>query len=241
MPPKKKLVAAEIALLEDWVKRGAADPRQVAVVQAGDDWWSLHPLPAKAERGSVDGFIAAKLREHGMAMAPEADRRTLIRRLTFWLDVVHYGESDGYGMDRPRMHAWPYRDYLIRAFNADKGYARFVQEQLAADALFPGEPATDPALWRDRQHWFEVRKRLEASEPMEKLADGDQQRLDSRLAGLEERLRVMEETWTKVRADVTTTSPKTTVTSLPDGSVRFAGEALEKDTYTITIASGMPP
>ena len=63
-----------------------------------------------------------------------------------WLDVVHYGESNGFGMDRPRFEAWPYRDYVIAAFNADKPYARFVQEQLAADALFPNEPSLIPAL-----------------------------------------------------------------------------------------------
>jgi hypothetical protein len=63
-----------------------------------------------------------------------------------WLDVAHYGESNGFGMDRPRFNAWPYRDYLIRAFNSDKPYARFVQEQLAADVLFPDDPTVIPAL-----------------------------------------------------------------------------------------------
>ncbi len=63
-----------------------------------------------------------------------------------WLDVVHFGESNGFGMDRPRYNAWPYRDYLIAAFNADTPYARFVQEQVAADALFPNEPTKIPAL-----------------------------------------------------------------------------------------------
>lgn len=55
-----------------------------------------------------------------------------------WLDVVHFGETHGYDKDKPRPHAWPYRDYVIRAFNADKPYARFVQEQVAGDVLFPG-------------------------------------------------------------------------------------------------------
>ncbi len=55
-----------------------------------------------------------------------------------WLDVVHYGETHGYDKDQPRPNAWPYRDYVIRAFNADKPYARFVQEQIAGDVLFPG-------------------------------------------------------------------------------------------------------
>jgi len=55
-----------------------------------------------------------------------------------WLDVVHYGETHGYDKDKPRPNAWPYRDYVIRAFNTDKPYARFVQEQIAGDVLFPG-------------------------------------------------------------------------------------------------------
>src|SRR4030095_13496857 len=57
-----------------------------------------------------------------------------------WLDVVHYADTHGHSQDRPRPNAWPYRDYVIRAFNDDKPYARFVQEQLAGDVLFPDEP-----------------------------------------------------------------------------------------------------
>jgi hypothetical protein len=52
-----------------------------------------------------------------------------------WLDVVHYGDTHGYDKDQPRPHAWRYRDYLIRAFNEDIPYARFIKEQLAADVL----------------------------------------------------------------------------------------------------------
>jgi mono/diheme cytochrome c family protein len=55
-----------------------------------------------------------------------------------WLDVVHFGETHGFDKDQPRPHAWPYRDYVIRSFNADKPYSRFVQEQIAGDILFPG-------------------------------------------------------------------------------------------------------
>jgi hypothetical protein len=57
-----------------------------------------------------------------------------------WLDVVHYADTQGNDQDRPRPNAWPYRDYLIRSFNEDKPYARFVQEQLAGDVLFPDDP-----------------------------------------------------------------------------------------------------
>src|SRR5262249_51086287 len=55
-----------------------------------------------------------------------------------WLDVVHYGDTHGYDKDQPRPNAWPYRDYVIRSLNADKPYARIVQEQVAGDVLFPG-------------------------------------------------------------------------------------------------------
>lgn len=54
-----------------------------------------------------------------------------------WLDVVHYADSHGYDKDKPRPNAWPYRDYVIRALNVDKPYARFVQEQVAGDVLYP--------------------------------------------------------------------------------------------------------
>jgi hypothetical protein len=55
-----------------------------------------------------------------------------------WLDLVHYGETHGYDKDKPRMNAWPYRDYVIRAFNNDKPYSRFIEEQIAGDALYSG-------------------------------------------------------------------------------------------------------
>ena len=133
----------------------------------------------------IDAFIRAKLAEKNLAPSPEADPRTLCRRLYYdliglpptpeetesflqsairnpqsafeslvdkllasprhgerwarhWLDVVHYGDTHGYDKDKQRPNAWPYRDYVIRAFNEDKPYARFVQEQIAGDMLFPG-------------------------------------------------------------------------------------------------------
>ncbi|HEX7858767.1 MAG TPA: DUF1549 and DUF1553 domain-containing protein [Verrucomicrobiae bacterium] len=52
-----------------------------------------------------------------------------------WLDVVHYGDTHGYDKDQPRPHAWRYRDYVIRAFNDDIPYSRFIEEQLAGDVL----------------------------------------------------------------------------------------------------------
>jgi len=54
-----------------------------------------------------------------------------------WLDVVHYGDTHGYDKDKLRPNAWPYRDYVVRVFNSDKPYGRFVREQVAGDALYP--------------------------------------------------------------------------------------------------------
>jgi mono/diheme cytochrome c family protein len=200
MPPKGKgepFTAAQVGLLRAWIDQGAKwDREEIAdeVRKQVDktDWWSLKPLikpvlPQPANRESevvnpIDAFVLAKLAEKGLRPSPQADRRTLIRRLYFdliglppkpeeietfaadkdakayeklverllasphygerwarhWLDVVHYGETHGYDKDQPRPNAWPYRDYVIRSFNEDKPYTRFVQEQLAGDVLFPG-------------------------------------------------------------------------------------------------------
>jgi hypothetical protein len=56
-----------------------------------------------------------------------------------WLDVARYADSNGFEFDEPRPDAWRYRDYVIAAFNADKPYDRFIDEQLAGDELFPGQ------------------------------------------------------------------------------------------------------
>jgi hypothetical protein len=58
-----------------------------------------------------------------------------------WLDVVRFAETHGFEMNQPRPNAWPYRDYVIRAFNQDLPYDRFIREQLAGDA-FGAEEAT---------------------------------------------------------------------------------------------------
>ena len=186
MPPKRPLTADEKAVLKGWIDGGAkwgTDPIKVRPDPAG--WWAFQPITTPAvPKGEhpVDHFVNGELKARGLTPAPAADRRTLVRRLTFdltglppmpeqveafvkdarpdayeklvdellasprygerwarhWLDVVHYGETHGYDKDQPRPNAWPYRDYVIRAFNDDKAYARFVQEQVAGDVLFPG-------------------------------------------------------------------------------------------------------
>ena len=52
-----------------------------------------------------------------------------------WLDLVRYADTDGFEVNTERPHAWPYRDYVIRALNADRPYDQFVREQLAGDVL----------------------------------------------------------------------------------------------------------
>jgi Protein of unknown function (DUF1553)/Protein of unknown function (DUF1549) len=65
-----------------------------------------------------------------------------------WLDVVRYADSNGYEADGERPHAWRYRDYVIRSFNADKPFDRFVREQIAGDELAVGADVRASAdLW----------------------------------------------------------------------------------------------
>lgn len=70
-----------------------------------------------------------------------------------WLDLVRYADSDGYRVDHYRPNAWRYRDYVIRSFNQDKPYDRFVQEQIAGDEMFPGDPDALTATGYLR-HWI---------------------------------------------------------------------------------------
>jgi hypothetical protein len=69
-----------------------------------------------------------------------------------WLDLARYAESDGFRADDIRENAWRYRDYVIRAFNADKPYDRFVQEQIAGDELWPNDPEARVATAFNRHY-----------------------------------------------------------------------------------------
>lgn len=200
MPPKKPLSADEKRVIREWIADGAGwgtDPidvyRYSSNVRAGYDWWSLQPVrraalpPVKNERwpvGELDRWVLAKLESAGLEPAPPADKRTLIRRLSFdllglppepeeverfvasddpnayerlveacldsphygerwgrhWLDVVRFGESQGFERDKLRPVSWPYRDWVIDAFNRDLPYDEFVRRQLAGDVLYPDDP-----------------------------------------------------------------------------------------------------
>jgi hypothetical protein len=102
--------------------------------------FDLHGLPPTPEE--IDAFVNDA--------APDAYEKVIDRLLAsprygerwgrHWLDVVHYGDTHGYDKDKPRPHAWRYRDYVIKSFNDDKPYPRFIKEQLAGDILFPNDP-----------------------------------------------------------------------------------------------------
>jgi len=65
-----------------------------------------------------------------------------------WLDVVRFGESDGFERNHPREHAWHYRDWVVRALNNDLPYNEFVQQQLIGDLLSGGyEGAAATGFW----------------------------------------------------------------------------------------------
>lgn len=198
MPKDRPALAKEeVEAVQKWIEAGGHWPEKTVLRDRRFDpseWWSFQPLrpivppavagPVAAEiRNPIDRFVLAALAERNLSPSPEADRRTLIRRVTFdltglpptpeeiatflgdtqplayerlvdrllasphygerwarhWLDVVHFGETHGYDKDKTRENAWPYRDYVIRAFNEDRPYGRFVREQLAGDVLYPLE------------------------------------------------------------------------------------------------------
>ena len=196
MPAEGEPLSAEqVGILRAWIDQGAEWPDAAdAKLADKNDYWAYRSLakPAPPSAGPheawvenpIDAFIAAQLVAHKLAPSPPADKRTLLRRVTFdliglpptpeetaafladeapgayervvdrllasphygerwarhWMDVVHFAETHGNDQDRERPNAWPYRDYLIRSFNDDKPYARFVAEQLAGDVLFPDDP-----------------------------------------------------------------------------------------------------
>ena len=61
-----------------------------------------------------------------------------------WLDVARYADSQGFEGDNSIPNAWRYRDYVIKSFNDDKPYDQFVQEQIAADEIWPDNLDLDP-------------------------------------------------------------------------------------------------
>jgi hypothetical protein len=71
-----------------------------------------------------------------------------------WLDVARYADSNGFKADETRPNIWRYRDYVIKSFNDDKPYDRFVKEQIAGDELYPGDADALVAMGFNR-HWID--------------------------------------------------------------------------------------
>ncbi len=95
----------------------------------------LHGLMPTPEQ--VDKFAADPSRENYERLVDEAlaSPRYGERWARHWLDVVRFGESTGFEVNRDRANAYYYRDYVIDALNRDLSYRDFVKQQLAGDAL----------------------------------------------------------------------------------------------------------
>ena len=190
MPAKgERLTIAQVALLRGWIDQGAAwpDGRDPVSYTARRNHWAFKgparpALPTLRDthwvRNPIDQFVLARLEKENLHPGPEADRTTLIRRLSLdltglpptlaavdefladnrpdayerlvdrllgsphygerwarhWLDAARYADTNGYEKDLPRS-IWPYRDWVIAAFNRDLHFDQFTIEQLAGDLL----------------------------------------------------------------------------------------------------------
>ena len=112
-----------------------ADRRTLAR-RASFDLTGLPPTPAMVADFSTDRITWEQLVERLLASPRHGERWA-----QHWLDVVRYADTHGFEVNTPRPNAWPYRDYVIRAFNEDRPYDRFIREQLVGDAL-DADPAT---------------------------------------------------------------------------------------------------
>ncbi len=192
MPPNgKPLTPEQLVALKAWIDAGAVWPESDADRAAANDkrrehwaWQPIKRVTPPSHEHPIDAFLKAKLIAKELTMSPEADRRTLIRRLTFdllglpptpeeveafasdpdpqayeklvdrlldsphygerwarhWLDIAHYADTHGFERDQRRDNAWRYRDWVIRALNADKPYNDFLRDQIAGDVLRPDDP-----------------------------------------------------------------------------------------------------
>jgi hypothetical protein len=95
----------------------------------------LHGLPPSLEDVERWSSAAGTAGEERLVDELLSSPRFGERLATLWLDVARYSESNGFETNRPRPNAWPYRDWVIRAFNDDFPYERFVRAQIAGDSL----------------------------------------------------------------------------------------------------------
>ena len=111
--------------------------RETLVRRVTFDLTGLPPTPAEVEAFVLnDSESAYKELVERLLDSPRYGERWG----RHWLDVTRYADTAGYSNDFERPNAWRYRDYVIRSFNADKPFDRFVLEQIAGDELFPHDP-----------------------------------------------------------------------------------------------------
>ncbi|MBL9173891.1 MAG: DUF1553 domain-containing protein [Verrucomicrobiales bacterium] len=115
----------------------AEAPRRVLIRRLCLDLLGLPPAPEQVEAFEADPAPDAPTR---LADQLLASRHFGERWARHWLDVARYADSDGYESDLDRKEAWPYRDWVIRAFNDDLPFNTFVQWQVAGDEWAPGNP-----------------------------------------------------------------------------------------------------
>lgn len=119
-------------LKKEGLQPSPAAARATLIRRAYFDLTGLPPTPAEVAAFTIDRSPEAweNLVEHLLASPQYGERWG-----QHWLDVVRFSESDGFEYDTHRPDAWRYRDYVIRAFNTDKRYDRFLLEQLAGDEV----------------------------------------------------------------------------------------------------------
>ncbi len=110
--------------------------------------YDLTGLPPTQDE--LDGFLAAYKTDPGRAVETLVDRLLASPRYgehwgRHWLDVVRFGESTGFERNIAINDLWPFRDYVIRSFNADKPFNQFITEHLAGDVLGKDNPEIEVA------------------------------------------------------------------------------------------------
>jgi hypothetical protein len=121
-------------LKEKGLAPSAEADRRTLIRRVYYDLIGLPPAPEEVDRFVADPDPQAYEKLVDALLASPAYGERWARH---WLDCAHYGDTHGYDKDKIRPNAWPYRDYVIRAFNEDKPYDRFVKEQLAGDRFYP--------------------------------------------------------------------------------------------------------
>ena len=111
-----------------------ADPRTL-IRRASYDLIGLPPTPTEIESFLIDWSKDAERAWSDLIDRLMASPHYGERWGRHWLDVVRYADTGGYSNDYERSNAWRYRDYVIRSFNEDKPYDRFIIEQIAGDEL----------------------------------------------------------------------------------------------------------